>query len=227
MSISRRACQFVFLFFVVWFLGACAATRVVKPLPKHATELGVSVGGPLVGFGGLITPVPMFSVYGAHGFSDQFSGFAGVNLTSLSFGVGHLDLGGTYQILSQNGVIPGVSVSPVANVMLGGGEDLAFRFYPQLDAHAYWDYAQAKGMLYTGVSNWFELKQNTIHGLEQETHWVPNFTLGTKWHRPKAQWTIETRYLAPNYKNNFVVVDYKGIGQKGAFGVYVGLTKRF
>lgn len=227
MSISRCSCRFLLLVFTSIFFFSCAATRVVRPLPVNETEVGVSMGGPLVGFGGLITPVPMLSVYGAHGFSDQFSGFAGVNLTSLSFGVGHLDLGGTYQIRAQSGAIPGVSVSPVANLMLGGGKDLEFRFYPQIDAHAYWDYAQGKAMLYTGVSNWFELKQTTIHDLEQETHWIPNFTLGTQLNRPKVQWTIETRYLAPNYKNDFVVVDYKGIGQKGAFGLYFGLTKKF
>jgi hypothetical protein len=207
-------------------LVSCATTRVVKPLAKGKTEVGISLGGPVVGQFNTVIVTPMTSVYVARGLTDSLSVFGGLNGTSLLFGVAQLDLGATYQVLQQKGWRPGIAMSPVANLMLDKWE-WNFRFYPQLDANAYWQYHKNKGLLYAGLSNWFILYKNVLYNQKQSPHWTPNVQLGTQYKRPKTNYTLEARYLALNYPNGFSVVDYKGIGAKGSFGLYFGISKSF
>jgi hypothetical protein len=221
-----RLLKIIFLFTLIIQLSSCATTRLVKPLAKGEKELGLSLGGPVIGFSNTLLPVPMTSIYAAKGITDSLSVFGGLNGTSLLFGVAHLDLGACYQIMETNKFKPGISVSPVTNFMLDKW-DWNFRFYPQVDLHAYWHYRQEKGLLYTGMSNWFELRKTTTYDLKQDKHWVPTFQLGTKYQREKVEWTIESRYIAPNYSNKFSVVDWKGVGSKGALGLYFGVNKKF
>lgn len=218
--------KFCILGICMCVIVACATTRVVKPLAKGETEVGISAGGPLVGFEGTVIPVPMSSIYMARGITDSLSLFAGLNGTSLAFGVVQLDLGVTYELFAQKAFRPGISVSPVTNFMIDTWEG-NFRFYPQVDANAYWNYRKEKGLLYLGMSNWFELQRKALYDLDQENHWIPNIHIGTRFQRPKLEWIIEARYLALNYPNGLSVVDYKGIGSKGAFGLYLGINKKF
>lgn len=207
-------------------ISSCASTRIVQPLTKGEKEIGISLGGPIIGFSDVLLPVPMTSIYYAKGITDSLSVFGGLNGTSLLFGTGHVDLGACYQILKQNKLKPGISVSPVANLMLDKW-DWNFRFYPQADAHLYWNYRQEKGLLYVGMSNWFELKSKTTYQMKQDKHWLPTIQLGTRYQREKVEWTIESRYIAPNYPNKYSVVEWKGIGEKGVFGLYFGVNKKF
>ena len=221
-SILKKSILFIFII----YFSSCATTRLVKPLAKGEKEIGLSLGGPIIGFSNALLPVPMTSIYLAKGVTDSLSVFGGINGTSLLFGVAHLDLGACYQLMKNDKFKPGISVSPVLNMMLDKWE-WNLRVYPQIDLHAYWHYRQEKGLLYTGMSNWFELRQTTTYGLKQDKHWVPTFQLGTRYQRPKVEWTIESRYIAPNYSNKFSVVEWKGVGSKGAFGLYFGVNKKF
>lgn len=207
-------------------LFSCSTVRVVKPLAKGETELGVSLGGPVIGLGSVVLPVPMTSLNVAHGFTDRLTAFSGLNTTSLLFRVVQLDLGVGYGLLKQNGFRPGVVALGTANIVFDGWEGNA-RFYPQVDLHTYWDVKKGKGTLYSGFSNWFELSNRQINSTEQNNFWAPNIYIGTKLNGKKVNWHIETRYIAPNYKNDYTVVDWKGIGDKGAFGLYFGVTKTF
>ena len=216
----------LFYLFLITIFWSCSTVRVVKPLEKGVTEVGFTAGGPIIGFSNTIIPIPMSSIYGSHGITDRLTGFGGVNTTSLLFGVGQLDLGTSYGFLKQDGLKPGLVGTGAFNLMLDRWE-WNFRAYPQLDLHTYWDYKHGKGTLYSGVSNWFELRRRALHGLEQEQYWVPNFYLGTKLNGKKLNWMIESRYIAPNYKNDYTVVDFKGLGRKGAFGLYLGVSKVF
>jgi hypothetical protein len=216
-------CYLLALFFLI---SSCASTRIVRPLAKGEKEIGLSVGGPIIGYSNALLPIPMTSIYYAKGITDSLSVFSGLNGTSLLFGTAQVDVGACYQIMKNDGLKPGISLSHVANLMLDKW-DWDFRLYPQVDAHVYWNYKQEKGLLYVGMSNWFELKSKTTYQIKQDKHWVPIAQLGTRYQREKLEWTIESRYIAPNYPNKYSVVEWKGIGSKGAFGLYFGVNKKF
>ena len=212
--------------FVLLFNVSCSTVRVIKPLGKGVTDVSFSAGGPIIGLGNLVLPIPMSSLSVSHGVSDKMSLYGGLHLTSLLFGVGHIDAGMAYGFIAPKGLIPGVQTSLGFHAMLDKWES-QFRLYPQVNAHAYWNSKNQKHTYYFGLENWFELSRNAADGLTQETVYIPTIYLGDKIEGKKLNWNIEVKYVAPNYKNNYVVVDYKGLGTRGAFGLNIGVSKYF
>jgi hypothetical protein len=81
--------------------------------------------------------------------------------------------------------------------------------------------------VYVGFSNWFGLQTVRGDGTSQENNWVPIIQLGNTFVRKKWHYTIEVKYIAPNYSNQDLVVTYNGIGNNGASGLYFGVTRFF
>ena len=100
------------------FTLACSPSRVVRPLPEGQTVLSGHFGGPVVEFGGLITPLPLTSLGVAHGVTDKLSLYGYWHSTAASFAVVQLELGGTYGWLEPQGWRPGFSSSLSLNPMI-------------------------------------------------------------------------------------------------------------
>ena len=68
-----------------------------------------AIGGPLVRVGAVI-PVPLSTVGARYGVAERADVAAHVHLTSLSFGVAGLDVGGSWLALAQDGAVPALSL---------------------------------------------------------------------------------------------------------------------
>jgi hypothetical protein len=215
-------------FLLVLILGAaCNPTRFVKPLEKNEKAIGANFGGPLVGFGGATIPIPFTSLVGGYGINDNLTAFGSLHTTALAFGVIQSDLGVLYGFAKPNGWVPGLSASGVANVFVDTWEGNA-RVLPQLDVNAYWTYGkQNRNFFYTGISNWLELNNYRAHGERQEHTLLFNLQVGHTFVGRKWDFNTEFKYLAPNIERGNIVVDYKGFGQRGAAGIYLGVIRRF
>jgi len=213
------------IFAPLFMLYSCAPARYVQPLHKGQTAISANLGGPLIGYSNTTIPVPLSSLAIGYGMNEDLTGFAGIHTTSLAFGVIQADIGITKGILKPQSGMPGVSVTPVANLMFDKWQH-QFSFFPQLDANAYWNYGKQKHCMYIGLSNWFDLHRNWAEGM-QSNHWVPIVQAGNVFEHKRWAYTLELKYIAPNYKNTPLVVDYRGIGGTGAVGVYIGVTKKF
>lgn len=205
---------------------ACNATRVVKPIEKGKTQAGVGLGGAMIKLGSAVTPLPLTSVHVAHGMSASTTAFGSIHTTALLFGVIQTDFGITHELLKQNGFIPGISVSPIANLMMDTWK-ADFSFYPQADVNFYWNYSRHNRLLYLCVNNWFELRTKKAHGETQQTHWLPSAGIGHLWPLKKYTWQLEAKYLAPTESNKNIVVDYISPSSKGAVGIYIGVSRNF
>ena len=208
--------------------SSCAPTRFVRPLDRGRSAVTAHFGGPLAKFGGAVIPVPMTSLTFGHGFSDKFTGFAGLQTTSLAFRVLHTEIGGTLGLQKPNGWVPGISTSATAHMMIGLKEG-AFRFYPEIDANLYWEYgkSETKNYVYSGITNVFELKSLRSYDIEQPHRWLPTLQVGNTFSRSKMDYTLEMKYLNMNVPNQDIVVDYLSPGKKGALGFYFGITRKF
>lgn len=205
---------------------SCAPTRFVKPLAKNQQAVNLSLGGQLISYSNLTIPMPFLTATYGYGFDSTLTGFGGVNITSLLYGNIQLELGVTKQILKQQGVVPGISINPVANIVYRNKN--ASKFYPQVDINAFWDYNSQKDFFYVGLSNWFELSGKRVYGQQQQHNWFIAPMLGQTFVRKKWNYNIELKMLAPNLKNNTSTVDYKTpFGTHGALGVYIGCTRKF
>ena len=206
-----------------WLFGSCAPARYVKPLEKGQTAITAAVGGPLILYGNTTIPVPLTSVATGYGFNNNLTGFVGIHTTALLFGVFQTDIGIVKLINKQDGWIPGITVSPVANLMIDKWAG-KFSFFPQADINAYWNYPRKPHYVYIGLSNWFDLNSTRSEGNPQTTHWFPIIQLGNTMVTKKWAYTLELKY-APHI-NNPVVVAYQGMGQATAMGVYIGVTRK-
>lgn len=231
-SLPRRYKRYGFFIFIVFF-SSCAPVRVVQTLPKGKTYVSAGLGGPLIAYSNTTIPIPLTSVSAAYGIRDGLTGFAGLHTTALAFGILQTDLGITSRLVQPNKYIPGISVSPIANLMLDRWQGY-FKFYPEMDVNAYWNYGknltgseQGRNCLYIGMFNWFELARKRAFDIDQQHHWLPGFSLGNIFGRLKMSYTIEMKYIAPDISNKDIVVDYKSFGNTGAIGVYFGITRKF
>ena len=171
-------------------------------------------------------PMPLTSVSAAYGLKDGLTAFAGIHTTSLAFGLFQTDIGLTQKLLEPKGYRPGLSVSPIANLMLDKWE-YNFKLYPEADINAYWNYGKHNSYCYTGMFSWFELASKKAFDQDQPHHWLPGFSLGNTFCRSKWNFTIEAKYIAPFYSNRDLVVTYGSFGHSGAVGIYFGATRKF
>ncbi|MBD0280007.1 MAG: hypothetical protein ICV81_18875 [Flavisolibacter sp.] len=213
-------------FFFISLLCACAPARFVKPLADEQKAASLSLGGPLFDFSNLIIPMPLLTAAYGYGIDSTLTGFGALNITSALYGNAQVELGITKRILQQHGHWPALSIAPVANVIYRNKE--AFKFYPQVDVNAYWDFNRSRNYFYAGISNWFDLAGKRAHEEKQTHHWLLTPQLGQTFVRRRWDFTIEAKIIAPHIASDKNAVDYKTpLGKHGAFGIYFGYTRKF
>ncbi|MCW3114754.1 MAG: hypothetical protein JWR18_3150 [Segetibacter sp.] len=213
------------LIIVIATIVSCAPTRFVKPLAKKQQAVNLSVGGALISYSKLTIPMPFVTATYGYGIDSTLTGFGSLNLTSLAYGNAQIELGVTKQIVQQKGRWPGISINPVANIIYRKD---ASKLYPEIDINAFWDYNNKRNFFYVGVANWFELSGKRAYDQKQEHRWLFNPMIGQTFVQKKWNYNIELKAIAPNIANNTSTVDYKTpFGSHGAFGIYLGCTRKF
>jgi hypothetical protein len=207
------------------FLLSCSPTRIVKPLAKGEKAVGANLGGPLITFAGAPIPIPYTSAFYARGLNNKTTAFGSVHLTALAFGVFQTDLGICRELYANQKLQLGISVNPAMQIAIDRWEGSA-KFWPQLDINVYKNWGSKK-MLYAGINNWFEPSTQRAHNEAQNKQWYVNPHIGFLYSPRKWSYGIETKWVAPGVSNTPNVVDYIGINQKGAVGVYFQLIRRF
>ena len=208
------------------FIVSCAPSRFIKPLNKKQHAASISLGGPLIQYGNYTIPVPFLAANYGYGIDSTLTGFAGMNVTSALFGNAQLELGITKQLLKQHTYLPAISVTPQLNSIYRDRN--SYKFYPQLDLNAFWEYGKRKNYFYVGISNWFELSKTRTLGESQPNHIIFMPIAGHTFTTKKWNFNLEVKVIAPNLSNDNIVVDYKTpLKSKGAFGLYFGVTRRF
>ena len=208
------------------FIYSCAPTRFVKPLNKKQSAVNISLGGPLIKYGKITIPIPFLTATYGYGIDSSLTGFAAVNVTSGLFGNLQMELGAIRQLAKQYGILPAISVTPVINILYRNKN--AHKVYPQLDLNSYWEYGKHKNLIYAGIDNWFELSQKRAYEIKQKNHWFFSPMIGHNLVRSKWNLNIEAKIIAPNLSNKNIIVDYQTpVKNHGAFGVYVGYTRKF
>lgn len=214
--------------FIIYLLlmASCSPERYVKPLAKKQQAVNVNFGGPLFTFDNTTIPMPFLTANYGYGFDSTLTGFASLNITSAFYGNFQTELGATKQFLKQNKYLPALSVSPVLNTLYRNKN--VFRVFPQLDLNAFWEYGKRKNYFYLGVNHWLELASKRTLNENQPYHWFFTPVAGHNFTGKKWNILLEAKIIAPNLSNQKLVVEYKTpFKNNGAFGVYIGYTRKF
>lgn len=96
-------------------LAGCGGLNNARPLEQGQHAVGLTLGGPMLEFGGAPVPIPNAMLQGRHGLrplAERPTDLTyGVNLTAAAFGVAHVQLGAAHLLLPQQGWRPALSVS--------------------------------------------------------------------------------------------------------------------
>ncbi|MBK7182939.1 MAG: hypothetical protein IPH89_08375 [Bacteroidetes bacterium] len=72
------------------------------------------------------------------------------------------------------------------------------------------------------------MSQKKAYDLKQANHWFVSPMIGHSFVGKKWNFNIEAKVIAPNLSNEKLVVDYQTpFRNKGAFGIYLGYTRKF
>lgn len=222
----RRWLIYAVLTSIVLLTQRCAPSRFVKPLAKNENALSVNLGGALIHYGKAVTPLPLTSLMYGRGLCKSTTAFGSVHLTSALFGNFQTDLGLCQRLYKNDSLRFGITLNPAINMVYDKWEK-NFRAWPQLDINVYKDMMHQKGFVYLGLTNWFELTSTRAHGEPQHTHLLVNPHVGFTYNPKKWSYSIECKFLAMNRKNVPNVVDYVGIKQHGAVGLYLNVMRKF
>ena len=224
-------------------LGACGPARHVVPLEHKENAVSASFGGPLVDVPGVTTlPLPFTSVGYARGLTPNITVAGNWYSTSALFGVAQFDAGASIRMLESVNHRHGFSTYIGSNLAVDAVESTT-KLWPQLDMHYYWRYNRKEqvqsdmfnksnrpvpNLIYAGIGSWWELSGTKAHGQDQKDFVVPMLNIGHNLNWKRWSFKTELKLIAPFSTNNKLVVDYKSVmGDRGATGVFLGLTRTF
>jgi len=204
----------------MYLASACTTTRVVKPLDKGETQIGLDLGGPFVN-GSML---PLSSLHFAHGIHEKLSFFAGIHTTTLAFQTLQLDFGWCYGVKEQNGIIPGISINTVFNPAISL-RDAAFRLYPEITPNFYWELKE-KHLFHLGWSNWLDPTFGKVE-IGQGHFWNPGLQAGYRFEMKHFVLAAEYRLLNFNKTLKIPQATVNTWTGKGGQGIYFSINYRF
>lgn len=227
-----KSILFLLLVFAA-ILNSCAPSNFVVPLEKGEHAVSATLGGPLVAIPGIATiPIPNTSLSYGYGLNNKSTVSASLFPTAALFGV--FQFSGAYTFEFWKNAKSHVTGKVGFDVMTDVFEKNT-RFWPQLDGNYAFVYQkkESKGnnkrkLFYAGFSNWFELNRIKAFNEKQANFLFFNPHIGHQIKRNNWAFHFEIAFLAPNLKNDKVVLDYKSLlGNRGATGLYFGLQYHF
>ena len=219
-----RCCAIVFIISIAF--QNCAPTRFVKPLSKNENAVAANLGGPLIHYGKAVIPIPFTSIMYGRGLTNSTTAFVSLHTTAALYGNFQTDLGICQRLYKNDSLRFGITINPAVNMVYDKWSK-NFRVWPQLDVNVYKDILKQKAFVYIGLTNWFELSAKKAHGEVQQNHVLINPHIGITYNTKKWGYTLECKFLQMNKRNTPNVVDYVGIQQRGAVGVYLNFARRF
>lgn len=196
----------------------CGLTTQVRPVPRGAVQVEGALGGPLVRVGPVI-PAPLSTVGARYGVAERVDVAAHAHLTSISFGVAGLDVGGSWLALAQDGAIPALSLG---GRVYGFTSVLASRHAPP---RAYLEVSPTVSYL---LGERF-LSYASATGLVQLAGGRPLLSLAVGEEVRLRRWGVqlEARWYQPDYATQFNAADWQGVAGMGALGAVLGVSYRF
>lgn len=214
------------MYFGILLLFSCSGTRQVIPLKAKEHNLAASLGGPIFKFSGLVIPMPLSSVAWSYGLNDKYTSTAALHTTSLLFGVVHIEGSVLTRVYLSPCTRSGITISPGFHAMTDIWEG-NFSFYPFADFMFYRTYGERKNMFFAGPSLMFDTRSQKAFEVKNKNRIIPWFSAGYKWNWPKLSYSVELKYLNFTRSNQNLVVEYIAPGNKGALGIYFGISKTF
>ena len=157
--------------YLILLLGtACGTMNSARPLNEGQHAVGITLGGPMVEFGGNYVPLPNAVVEGRSGMTPiadkNWDLNYGLNLTALPFDQVGVHLGASFQAMKQNGNIPALSFTNrfffYSNHLSGNTIDGSKGIWMNDELSVTVSWKLGRQMVYTGFSQYFDLSAPSL-----------------------------------------------------------------
>lgn len=202
---------------------ACSTTRALAPLQKGTAAATLSVGGPVLDFGGTPLPIPLASVGGIYGVDGKTNVHAALYPPPLArFAIVGVDAGVSRELVVPRKARPRIMADLTLHSFFGGlSDDPAggFRLFPDLSVIAAWPIPTdaPKLTLYAGIDSFVQPFP--------ELRWVPSPEVGVQVFAGKhLGFQLESKWLEAWRPWGPYVADWHGIGGNGALSLQLGVV---
>lgn len=211
-------------------LSGCATLSSARPLAPGEHEVGVTIGGPVLLFGGAPVPLPNAVVQGRSGVAElggrPLDIDYGVNATAAAFYIAQGHLGVSHLLLDQNGAAPALAFTnrfwfgldiPHGDQLEGPPHAL---FIDQLEVNASWDLDGQ--LLHVGLAQYLDVNNPALTltpSLGAAFDPAPASADGVRLH-------VETRWYGLTQQREIDTVRFVGGGQ-GMLGFSFGISGAF
>lgn len=206
--------------------SGCGTLTTARPLDPGEHVVGATLGGPVADLGFVTMPLPNLVVQGRSGLSPlagrPLEVDYGLNLTAAAFGVVGAHVGGSWQLLDQQGGVPALTLSErmfVYDSHLSFSREADVRasyFLNQSELLASWDTRRA--LLYVGVGNYLDFGEPRL---------LLTPALGASLHLgPQWDLQLEGRAYAVGQTKQYNGLRWVSLGS-GALGGTLSVSRRF
>jgi hypothetical protein len=215
---------------ILSLLLACSTSRALAPLEKGTAAATLSVGGPLLDFGGSPLPIPIASVgaiYGLDGKTNVHGAFYPPPVGQ--YAVVGFDLGVSREFVTPKGARPRLMGDLTAYSFFGDLDADApkggYRLFPDVSLIAAWPIPACNAdpcgpqrlTVYTGVDNLIQPFPSF--------RWNPSPEVGVEVYAGRhVGLQLETKWLQPWRNSDPYVPQWYGVGGYGAWSIQLGVN---
>jgi hypothetical protein len=208
----------------VVFGAACITVPVTETLQPGQSEVGMTLGGPLIAVpgGGPTIPLPSITVEYRKGGGESWDWSVGTHLLPTAFGALGVHGGASYRLLDQDAYRPRLIVT---NRLYLFSNHLDGR--KPTDSRGFWANNE---LLLTGAWD-HGAATYYVHLMEHLDLALPGLVLtpalGAKYRFKEWEFFAEFRWFGANADNSKAVLQWQGIGDLGAQAIGLGFSRRF
>ena len=200
---------------ILLFTG-CSVTQPVRVVDQGTTQAAVSLGGPLIPFGGMTVPTPYLNLGLIHGYKDNLTLTSNVHITTALLKNAAFDVGAAFRLARENHGWPELT----AKAQLYFFSDLErfdnARVFPMVSINASYLLGHS-ALLYAGADQLIQFNK--------PQYFVAPFA-GTQLSlSDRSALQIELKWMAANVNSAHGIFRGTGsIGDHGDVGIFFGYT---
>jgi hypothetical protein len=197
-------------------LSACGVTQPVRVVDRGVTQAAVSLGGPLIPFGGMTVPTPYLNLGLIHGYKENLTLTGNIHATMAVFKNAAFDVGATTRLMRETGGWPEVTAK---------GQIFVFSDLERFDAMRIFPMVSANASYLLGTSTLLYAGADQLVQFNKPQYFIAPFA-GTQLSlSDRSALQVELKWMAANVNSAHGIFRGTGsIGSHGDIGIFFGYT---
>jgi hypothetical protein len=199
-----------------FLISSCGVTQPIRIIDEGTTQAAVSLGGPLIPFGGMTVPTPYLNLGLIHGYRENLTLTGNIHATMAVFKNAAFDVGAATRLARENNGWPELTAKGQLYVFSDLERFDAMRVFPMVSVNASYLFGRST-LAYAGVDQMIQFNK--------PQYFVAPFA-GTQFScSERSALQVELKWMAANVNTAHGILRGTGsVGSHGDIGVFFGFT---